>query len=385
MDTDILSISQASGRHLLDSDALPEFKAVIVDQLMELLADDPALRVTPGREKAGDAEIVAGLRAAMHRRTIEATELLARGGILVVRLRPLALLVDRGNPYYMYRTQQPDFYTPADWWIEIVPRLMYLQREQELVLVHAAMGPPGQIEAPGHSLEPYLLEARYSAVLDPVVVPTEESAVLAVNAGFAAIAMQIEVGPGLLLLVPSDGDEALLERCVREMLDLRAAHRTQWRVAAERDALAELAAADLEFRARRAEALARLREIWAKKKEVLEERTVRRARAYFRTASAAGTSRTLSMERLHQMVECIEADFGTQAAFRTSLGLSKKTVDAIRHVANKPEVGARHVDATDPRAITDDEMAAALAAATQILQAFIEYRLAQQSGVAVSA
>ena len=189
----------------------------------------------------------------MARRTTEAAALLLGGGVLVIRLRPLAQLLARPAPYAM----NPGFdtYTSGDWWIDIHEQLRYLRHDEERALIHVASGPPARVEDPGHALEPYLREARYTAVLDGLVANATQGTVLAVNGGGEAVAVQIRMGDGLLLLVPSDGDDAVLERCVRELLDLRTAYRDELRLPAEQDALAELNAADREYQARREQAL----------------------------------------------------------------------------------------------------------------------------------
>ena len=369
----VLLVTRRSGRYLHEADALSEFDAVIVDQRMELLLRDGALIIEPGRQKGVPQIVLGGLRIRMVRRTEEAAALLLGGGIVVIRLRPLSQLLAEPSGYAM----NPGFdtYTSADWWIGLDQRLTYLRHDQGVPLIHGAAGPPGQVEDPGHSLEPYLRDARYTAVLDAVVTNTPNSTVLAVNRGGEAVAAQIKMGKGLLLIVPSEGDEALLGRCVEGLLDLRTAYRTEWRLPAEQDALAELSTADLDFRARRARALARLADIWAQKDQVLGERTVKRVLDYYRVASASATSRRTSVARLHNMVEVIEDDVGGESALRSTLAVTKKTVEDIKHLANKPEVDARHTSAEDTRHITDEEMAAALAAAAEIVQAYIGYRV----------
>jgi hypothetical protein len=369
----VLTVSRRSGRYLHDADALSEFDAVIVDQLMELLLRDGVLIIEPGLQQGVPQVVLGGLRLRMVRRTEEAAALLLGGGIVVIRLRPLAQLLAQPSGYSM--NPGPDTYTSADWWIGLDERLTYLRHDQGVPLIHKAAGPPGQVEDPGHSLEPYLRDARYTAVLDAVVTNTPNSTILAINRGGEALAAQIKMGAGLLLIVPSDGDEALLGRCVGDLLDLRTAHRTEWRLPAEQEALAELSAADLDFRARRASALARLADVWAQKDQVLKERTVKRVLDYYRVASADATSRRTSVARLHSMVEVIEDEVGGESALRSTLALSKKTVENIKHLANKPEVDARHVDSGESRDITDEEMAAALGAAAMIVQAYVQYRV----------
>lgn len=380
----ILSITERSPHFLFDADALVEFDAVIVDQLMVNLASDQRLRIPPSSTRREDQSLLDGLRAAMGRRTTEAWTLLLGGGLLVIRLMPLGFLV--ASPTMYVSNSALDSYSSADWWLGLDPRLRFL-REQNEILISAATGAPGQLEVPGHSLEPYLRDARYTAVLTPLATTDDECTVLAVNRGGEAIAAEFKMGKGLLLLVPSGGDDALLERCVHDLLDLRSAYRDDWRIPAERELLDELAAADVDHRTRHEATMTRLRGIWVQKQEVFEERTLKRALDYFRTATAEGTARRQAMERFHQMVECLEDEFGGETPLRTALGLTKKNVDAIKHVANKPEVGARHVDKTEPRDVSAQEMAAASAAASEIVQAYINYRVAlhqQPEGEAVS-
>jgi hypothetical protein len=369
----ILTISLTSGLHLHDADALAEFDAVIVDQLMELLASDHGLRVAPATQKTDDAGVLPSIRAAMHRRTQEAAQLMIRGGVLVVRLRPLGVLVEPVS-LYMPSTRMLDFYTSGDWWIDLEPRLKSLRHDHEQTLVHPATGPAGRVLEPSHTLEPYLREARYTAVLDALVTTTAGCSVLAINGGAEPLAAQIPMGEGLLLIVPSEGDETLLEHCVLELLDLRSAYRDDWRLPAEQEALSDLTAADLEFRARRDAPLARLREIRSRKRRVLEQRSVQRVLDYYRSATATGNSRQRSVEHLHKIVEVIADEIGSVTKLRSTLAVTKRTVDAITHLANRPEVDARHANVDEPRNIADDEMTAALAAAAQIVQRYVEYR-----------
>lgn len=368
----ILSITGRSPNFLHEADALVEFDAVIVDQLMSCLASDQKLRVPPSSTRREDQSLLHGLRAAMGRRTTEAETLLLSGGLLVIRLMPLGFLV--ASPTMYVSNANPDSYSSADWWIRLDGRLGFL-RDQNEILISAATGGPGRVEVPGHGLEPYLRDARYTAVLTPFAIADDGCTVLAINRGGEAIAAEFKIGKGLLLLVPSGGDDALLERCVHDLLDLRSAYRDDWRIPAEQELLDELAATDLEHRTRHEATMTRLHGIWAQKREVFEQRTLTRVLDYFRTATAQGTSRRQSMEGLHQMVECLEDEFGGETSLRSALGLTKKSVEAIKHVANKPEVGARHVDKTEPRDLSSDEMAAAIAAATEIAQAYIEYRM----------
>ena len=311
------------------------------------------------------------LELLLNRRAAEALDFLGNGGILVIQLRaPSGLSRQVKTVFDIY--PQLDTVSFSDWWIPAVHRLRTLRQIPKEVITEAH-GSRIQVEKPDHLLEPYLMEAKYAAILRPLVFaePSQQPVILATNASDNVVACESDFGRGTVVLVPADGDQDVLERCVRDLLLIRRATTTAWRVPEEVAALERFRENTEKLRAERDRLIVELAEVWNRKTPVMESPEVRRVLDRFRKATEASTSERETLRLLHSMVEIVEDQIGGEAALIATLGVSKATVNAIKRPANEKRLDVRHSTVGEPETLEPGAVTAAIEGGRQIAQGFI--------------
>jgi len=373
VDKPVWNILRLDGGHdiLLTAPHLGEFDAVIYDDRASSVFSGLEI-LPPGKRAFPEVDqVVRDLDLLVRRRAAEAFDLLEHGGILVIRLRARSGLSRQAKSGFdLYpQTETVSF---SDWWIPTVPRLRTLcQVPKEII--NEAYGSRIQVERPDHFLEPYLMTARYAAILEPLVFadPSAQPATLATNGSGNVIACESDLGRGTVILVPADGDQDVLEKCVRDLLLVRRATTSAWRVPEEVATLERFQENTEKLRAERDQLIVELAEVWNRKTPVMESPEVRRVLDRFRKATEASTSERETLRLLHSMVEIVEDQLGGEAALIATLGVSKATVNAIKRPANEKRWDVRHSTVGEPETLEPGAVAAAIEAGRQIAQGFI--------------
>ena len=356
---------------LFGSDALSDFDAVVVDQLVGAwgFASNPP---GPGIQTEVDSDTMARLASALSRKTEEAAHLLAHGGIMVVRLYPLAAVVARSQRATWSGSGPDQIVSSADWWLALDPRMERVGQILGRSIIVGSTGSVAHVDEPGHLPDPYLATSRFTAVLSPLFTQDSTWRSLASNRGGEIVAAEREFGPGLLLLVPSGGELSVLRERLRALLELRQAQHTNWLLAAEEAAMAELGRAEERLRAARATAQSRLLAIEALKRQVLSDSVVSQSLQYYDAATSPGTSQENALAKLYASVEIIQDHLGGERAMILALGVTKASVSRLKRLANDSSRQVRHVDAGPPVPITADERDAAIATAHELLVRLME-------------
>lgn len=369
----ILWVTAGSGQTLLSSDALSDFDAVVVDQLIEVWGLLPEMVPPPGFEREVDSTSLGALRHHLSRRTQEAAALLAHGGILVVRLFPLSgLTASYGNAW----VGQPreDRISSADWWLGLDQRWSWMNTKlPESPAIDGASGVVADVDDPGHLLEGYLRDSRYRATLNPVFIEGSGAQVLATNRGGEVLAIQMAIGTGLLLLLPSDGPEPLLADGLCKLIDLRSSLTSQWPLSREVAAFGHLQEVERELHGSRREAQEDIFAVLATKRRIMQDPTAIRATDAYRSASTPGTSRQQALARLYSAIELIQKSLGGEGHMIATLHTTKATVERVKRTANDPTVEARHVAPGATAEIDDEMMREATAAAHEIVLSYLEW------------
>ena len=366
----ILWITIDADGHLVDCDALSEFDAVIIDQSLAVIATDADLQAEVVGHRSVELSLVRGVRSLLERRHREMLGLLVNGGLVVIRLRRPQGIVAQQGPLW---NPAPDAVGSWDIWVPLVEYLAAIAERGQDVVIEAA-GRSVQVSDPEHLLDTYLRTASYSAVLTPLVENVDSSTVLATNRAGDPVALEVRLGEGFLLLVPSDGDTVALEQSIDAILDLRRAFRDDWPVPDESAALADLHDAATDFRHRRDAAIAAVQAAWDLKRAVLADPDVRRVLDYFRVATAQDADQSKALGRLTRMVELIGDLCGGEHALPARLGISKALIDAVKGPANRRVADVRHAQAGPVIPLTDAEVGVALSAASKLAQAFVTAR-----------
>lgn len=369
----ILWVTAGSGQTLLTSDALSDFDAVVVDQLIEVWGLPPEMVPPPGYQRETDQTYVAALRQRLSRRTQEAAALLARGGILIVRLFPLSSLTasDR-HPW----VGQPsgERISSADWWLALDQRWSWMNSNPTVApALNRASGLVAHVDDPAHVLEGYLRASRYQATLTQMYIEGSGAHVLATNRGGEALAIQRSIGAGLLLLLPPDGPDSLLADGLRKLIDLRGSLTSEWPLPAEIAAFAHLQEVERQLQDLRRQAEEDVLAVLATKRRIMQDPTAIRATDAYRSALSPGTSRQQALARLYSATELIQESLGGEGQMIATLGVTKGTVERIKHSANDPTVQVRHMAPGATREIDDKMMREATAAAQEIVFAYLEW------------
>jgi hypothetical protein len=354
---------------LLNASHLGEFHAIVADDLASSMLDGyDALR--PGQSHAVEVDVLRGIRDRLAQRSYELRRMLENGGVLVVRLRQFSGLHVPASAWSAGEVESLRF---ADWWMPAIPSLANLAAAN-LPIIHVTSGHIVAVSEPDHVFEPYLASSRYSAFLDPIVFTWGGTPrPLAANPVGDVVACESNYGEGLVLVVQADGDLDALRRCLNDLLLMRRAGTDQWQLREE----AALVQRDKELRTQlirdREDALAKMREIRTAKRPIFDDGDVQRILALFRKATDETTSGKRTLELLHRLVEIVEDRAGGERGLITALGISKSTVESIKHPANDPRLDVRHATVGQPSALETEQVSHAIDAARQIVHGFIEH------------
>ena len=367
-------ILRLDGGHerLFHAPHLGEFDAVIFDDRADSVVEG-FQELLPGRELLVPEQTVTEVEIHLRRRTSEALDLLGHGGILVVRLRATSGLTCQSRDGFSIYSERVSVRF-SDWWLPTVPRLETL-RQVPIEVITAANGARIRVEAPDHCLEPYLMTAEYAATVAPLVFAdrTSPPLTLATNAVGNVVACESKLGSGTVLMVPADGDQDLLERCVNDLLTVRQSVTSTWKVREEAAIIDRFRETTEQLRRERERLLLELTKVLERKAPIMEDPDVRRILDRFRNATAESTSAKDTLNLLHRLIEIVEDRLGGEADLIATLGISKGTVNAIKHPANDKRLDVRHATVGEPEVLESSTVAKAIAAGQLIVQAFIEH------------
>lgn len=364
---------EPAGSHLLEAPHLGEYDAVVLDDQPASI-DRHFAALPPGKAETLPRQTAKELQHHLRQRCGELCQLLISGGVLVVRLRALA------GVHSTYQGML-DLYPTTDevclsnWWIPAATRLSNLMRAEQQI-ISAATGDRILVEEPHHCFEPYLMTARYAAVLEPLVFsdPNDRPEVLARNRVGNVVACQIDVGSGCILLLPADGDRDVLEGSLSDLLLLRRGYEQSWRVPEENALLQRYGVAAEHMRTERRLVLNGLDRVHRRKARVFEDTDVRRVLSRLEHATKSSTSAKTSLTDLYNLVEIIKGRLGGgDEGLINTLGISRTTLEAVKRPANDKHLDVRHSTTGEPQELKSETVLGALKAAEEIVQTFIDH------------
>lgn len=377
----VLWITVSSGQTLLSSDALSDFDAVVVDQVVGVWGLPPEAAPPPGFQRDLDPNLFESVRLRLRRRTQEAADLLAHGGVLIVRLFPLSgLTTTHGNPWLGQPRQERT--SSADWWLGLDQRWSWMNTNlPETPAVISTSGTVAHVNDPGHLLEGYLRASRYQATLSRTFIEGSGARVLATNRGGEVLAIEMPITAGLLLILPADGSEIVLADGLSKLLDLRNSLTSEWPLSNEVTAFALLEEAERELHASRLQAQESIFAVQERKRRIMQDPAVVRVTDFYRSALSPGTSRQTALAKLYSAIELIQKSLGGAGQMLAVLSIAKGTVDKVKQPANDPTGEARHVAPGATAEIDDAVIREATAAAREIVLSYLEW-LFRQDGTA---
>jgi hypothetical protein len=357
---------------LADAPHLGEYDAIVLDDQASAVAEGYR-GLPPGKMIEVPLKVAEALRFELRQRAAELDRMLYSGGILVVRLRELSAVqcLIKGPLDIYPRSEVVCF---AEWWLPSCSRLNTL-RSVEQPIISGGSGNRIIVDEPDHAFEPYLMTARYSAVLESLVFadPNDLPEPLATNPVRNVVACQIAAGRGLVLLVPADGDLEILASCLNDLLLIRHASDEFWHGPEELTLLARYREVTEHLREERQTLLTELGRVREQKTRIFEDVDVRRIVSRLNKATDASTSVKASLVSLYNLLEIIEGRFGGEASMIRALGIPKSAVNELKRPANEERFDVRHSTPGQPEALDADTKERALTAATRIAQAFVSY------------
>jgi hypothetical protein len=194
------------------------------------------------------------------------------------------------------------------------------------------------------------------------------------------IAAEINVGAGLVLLLPNGVDAKELAAALDEMIGARERHRQTWRLPRESALIEEEKAVRTELR----EKLANLDEEAGKladlRLSVMNEVNVARAIGYYENGTSATRPIDRAMQDLYKLVDMLEDYFGgSEDKLAAGLGVPKSLFKAhIKKLANQAQLDFRHAESGEVVGADVAEVEQARRDAKDLVQRFIEYRCEEE-------
>jgi hypothetical protein len=206
--------------------------------------------------------------------------------------------------------------------------------------------------------------------------------ILARNRAGGAVAAQIAVGPGTVVCVPPPihGGEQPLLQAVEGFLGHRFGPGLNWPLPDEDELARTRQRLVAEFNSALADVTAKQRVVQDRKRAVFAKTQVGRGVRYFEQATRPGSTPKQTMDALYTLIEMLKYYYDTDwDGMADSLGVSHKSVDRIKVLANKKELHLRHTTAADPEGVDQADLDKAVADAKAILSAFLSHEYAAEA------
>lgn len=341
-------------------------EAALVLAEYDLIVLEPSwvLRGLPGARQTVSDDFFAHLHGALLRRRNELPEFFDAGGIMVVSLEdPCTVSSDYNLEFDSYQ-----------WW---VPTVGINNLPPDAVPVVVGSGEISLVTEPGHPFGLYLeVNRTYHVRLRPELYADEHVIVLAENRLGQPVALEVPVDQGLLVLVTPPADSYKrdhLMSAARNVHEQRAGRTDSWRLAAEHRLEEERDRILAEMRVRREAAELKLQRTRELRQQILQQPHVARAIRYFERATEGTPTPKKSLPHLYNLVEVIEQRLGGKQAAAKSLGISSKSLERIKRLANEGPRDIRHAPTDSVAETTWSEFSEALSDAKASLKALIEY------------
>ncbi len=306
----------------------------------------------------------------LQRRSEEVEPFLQAGGVFVAEAQAASTIWGQGSRYNSPYHEADS----ASWFVYRVPALSYPMHRGTAPFI-AGSGTDIEIREVGHPLENVIREAhRYTTRISDEVFHTSSSVVLATTRIGDAVAAEITVGPGLVLLVPTGVDRKGLLAAVTEIVETRARHRQEWLLPEE----AELLAAENKLRQATRDQLKvmadRQQSLAALRASVINDNiNIQRAIVYYENGTSATRSPKQAMQDLYKLVELLEGHFqGGEDKLAAELGVEKARFKHIKKLANQPVLDIRHATSGETVGADVAEVQQARDDAKALVQRFIE-------------
>lgn len=355
---------------LLAARYLGDYDAIVVEPIWETL-----IGITggpgPGEQAQTTVEIATKASAGLQQRSNELQRFIEAGGVLVIKVQARSSIWGQGSRYDSLYYEVDSIY----WFVSTIRPLAYVARVYGSALFLPDSGRGIEFREVGHPLEDVVRDAKsYSGTVAKEVLGQDGTTLLAATRIGDPVAVELVVGSGLVLLVPSGVDDAKLDLALAEILQTRARHRQTWLLPQERSLVDEERA----LRAGTSESLKALAE---RQRELADLRTsvmqsnlnLARAVAYYENGTSPTRSAERAMQDLHKLVDLLEDYFGgSEEKLATGLGVDKSRFKHIKKLANQPKLDIRHAASGVTEGADAEEVDQAREDARVLVQRFIE-------------
>jgi len=224
---------------------------------------------------------------------------------------------------------------------------------------------------------------HYEARVGPWFEDEPNVRILARNRAGGAVAAEITVGNGTVVCLPPPSNEveqALLFRGVNAFLGHRFGPGLQWPVKDEEELRGPREKLIGDFHRDMATISAQQEAVQQRKRVVFAKSQVGRGVGYFGQATRPGSTPRQTMTALYSLIEMLKYYYDTDwDGLADLLGVSHKSVDRIKILADMPEKHMRHVNASDPEGVDQAELDRVVDDARAIMSSFIAREYAAEA------
>jgi hypothetical protein len=356
---DILRLDRPNDEALSNTHYLAEYDAIIVKpEWQRLVVTGPST-----------AEVMRSEQT-LGRKSTELGDFLSAGGLLVVLVVPLEQRLLHGpvqheedNHHWWARQLEPMF---------SAPQVVTPGSGTSVVPTGCGSEFDGYLDA----IQSY--QTRLSAWFDD----NDNVQILAHNRAGGAIAAEIAVGSGMIVCVPPPLEshaEELMLKAINSYLGHRFGPGLKWPQREEEELRKDREKLLADFHTGMSEITAKQEVVQERKRAVFSISQVNRGVRYFERAARPGSTPQQTLEALYTLIEMLKDYYGPidWNGLGDALGVSHKSIERIKVLANKKELHLRHTTAADPEGIDQADIDRVIADGRAILGAFIAREYAE--------
>jgi hypothetical protein len=358
----ILKLVSPQDGLLSSSDYLAEYEAIVIKPEWARLV----------MMSAPDMDSIVRSEADFGRKSGELGDFLRSGGLLVV------LVVPTENQLLQSAYSNP--HNNLVWWGDHLTVPYTGQTD----LIERGSGTSVEPTGSGSEFDEYLEAVqRYGARLGSWFEDEPNVQILARNRAGGPVAAEITVGNGTVVCLPPPSNEVeqtLLFKGVDAFLGHRFGPGLKWPVKDEEGLGRAREKLITDFHTGMAAVSNQQEAVQQRKRAVFAKSQVSRAVGYFDQATRPGSSPRQIMTALYSLIEMLKDYYDAEwKGLADLLGVSYKSVERIKTLANKPEKHMRHVNASDPEGVDQAELDRVIDDAKAIMSSFITREYATEA------
>lgn len=313
---------------------------------------------------APDIETVVRSEVDFGRKSDELGDFLRAGGLLVVLVVPTEL--------QFLQSSYSNPHTNLVWWADHLT----FPYSGQMDLIAPGSGTSVEPTGSGSEFDQYLEGVqRFEARLGRWFEDEPNVQILARNRAGGAVAAEITVGNGTVVCLPPPSDhdeEESLFKGVNAFLGHRFGPGLKWPVKDEEELRVAREKLIGDFHSGMAAVSKQQETVQQRKRAVFAKSQIKRGVGYIDQATRPGSTPRQTMIALYSLIEMLKDYYDTDwSGLADALGVSRKSVERIKILANKPEKHMRHVNASDPEGVDQAELDRVIDDARAIMSSFI--------------